>query len=702
MKTSAPTTTAAAPSPGFLALLVFQLGLVLLVVRQFQLESRTFFNVMVLGTAGFVIHALLPLRYRLPFFVALSLAALGVALGPLDGAMVLLLGLVLIGICHLPTGLGVRILLLVLVGGLYALWRAALLPAPWSGVVWPVLASMFMFRIALYLHALKHEEKRPTPLQALAYFFMLPNVCFPLYPVVDYTTFTRTYYDREDTGIYQTGVKWIVRGLVHLVLYRYVYLYLAEDPATLRDLGDVVQFILATFLLYLRVSGQFHLITGILHLFGFRLPETHHLYYLASSFTDFWRRINIYWKDFMMKLVYFPSFFRLRRFGNTTALVGATLIVFLSTWVLHSYQWFWLRGGFPLTPQDALFWAILGILVVIGALRESKRPRKRSLAAPPVWSASLALRTVGTFTAICVLWSLWSAESLGAWFTMWLAAGRVSSADLMVVGGLLAAGLLLAGHAWTVREGEAPAPARGFRHPALYPVASLTGLLLLGSTELYAPRTPELARTVASLQRTTLNARDENLRHKGYYENLDNTSRLSGQLWESEAQRPAHWIGLSYTEAYRRREDFMRGDLQPGASITFLDQPFSTNRWGLRGRDYSLEKPSGTFRIALMGPSHVMGSGVPDGQTLADFLEAKLNQAAAELGVERVEVLNFGVAGYSLLQQLARLEQTALSFRPDVVLVTDSPRLEQTIVSHLMDVTSRRIAIPYPRSRSGG
>ena len=78
-----------------------------------------------------------------------------------------------------------------------------------------------------------------------------------------------------------------------------------------------MQFLLATFLLYLRVSGQFHLIVGVLHLFGFRLPETHHLYFLASSFTDFWRRINIYWKDFMMKLVYYPSFFRLQRLGTT-------------------------------------------------------------------------------------------------------------------------------------------------------------------------------------------------------------------------------------------------------------------------------------------------------------------------------------------------------------------------------------------------
>ena len=42
------------------------------------------------------------------------------------------------------------------------------------------------------------------------------------------------------------------------------------------------------------------------------------------------------------------------------------MYVFVLTWFLHSYQWFWLRGGFPMTPQDVFFWGILGALVVTG------------------------------------------------------------------------------------------------------------------------------------------------------------------------------------------------------------------------------------------------------------------------------------------------------------------------------------------------
>jgi hypothetical protein len=163
------------------------------------------------------------------------------------------------------------------------------------------------------------------------------------------------------------------------VLYRFVYYNVLNDAESVATLGDLVQFMVGTFLLYLRVSGQFHLIVGLLHLFGFRLPETHKLYYLAHSFTELWRRINIYWTDFMMKTVFYPAYFRLKQRGPKAALGWSTLAVFITTWLLHSYQWFWLRGGFPITPQDVLFWGVLGAFVVIGGLRElgsGAKPRR--------------------------------------------------------------------------------------------------------------------------------------------------------------------------------------------------------------------------------------------------------------------------------------------------------------------------------------
>ena len=80
-----------------------------------------------------------------------------------------------------------------------------------------------------------------------------------------------------------------------------------------------------------------------------------------------------------MKIFYYPLFFRLRRFGEVPAIIAATMIVFILTWMLHSYQWFWIRGEFPITWQDGIFWMVLALLVVVGAVREFKRGRDRTL-----------------------------------------------------------------------------------------------------------------------------------------------------------------------------------------------------------------------------------------------------------------------------------------------------------------------------------
>jgi D-alanyl-lipoteichoic acid acyltransferase DltB (MBOAT superfamily) len=678
----------------FLIVLV-QLGLLALVLQQFQIESAVFMRLALLAFAGFALHALLPLRFRLPIFLALSMVGIGLVLGVIDGLSLVAIGLALIGLCHLPVSFGVRTALLLGACVLLVVLRASWLPALWSDAIWPILGSMFMFRLILYFYYLRHEKAPVSVTGTLSYFFMLPNACFPLFPVVDYKAFRRNYYDDDAFRIYQVGVDWMARGVLHLILYRYVYLHLTLTPLEVTDVGELVRYLLSTFLLYLRISGQFHLAIGMLHLFGFRLPETHHYYFLASSFTDFWRRINIYWKDFMMKVVYYPSFFWLRRWGSKTAMVSATVIVFIVTWILHSYQWFWLRGGFPLEPQDGLFWGVLGALVVFGSLREMNKPRQRAPVHGPAWSLSLALRTLGTFSAICILWSLWSADSLMAWLTIWMVPGRITPRDLWLLAGVIVGGLFIAGLARRVLETDDNATLPLYRQPAVYSTALLLGILLVGNTDLYTRSMPTLASTVASLQRSALNTGDAALQHKGYYENLDSGSRMSAQLWNVQAQKPADFVGLSSTDAYRHRDDFFEGDLRPGANILFMDRRLTVNQWGMRDRDYTLAKPAGTYRIALLGPSHVMGSGVADGETFADFLEERLNASNSGATV-RYEVLNFGVAGLSLLKQLAILEERALAFEPDAIFITDGPLLKQTVVDHLLHVIASRRVIPYP------
>ena len=161
----------------------------------------------------------------------------------------------------------------------------------------------------------------------------------------------------------------------------------------------------------------------MLHLFGFQLPETHRNYLLAGSFTDYWRRINIYWKDFMVRVVFNPVVFRLKHWPRPAALAAATAVVFLATWLLHAYQKFWLQGSWGFSAHDALFWGVLGLLVLVNVQLDARRGRAPGggPAAGPVSAGELAVRVVkvaGTFTAIALLWSLWSSPSVEAWLDL--------------------------------------------------------------------------------------------------------------------------------------------------------------------------------------------------------------------------------------------------------------------------------------------
>jgi hypothetical protein len=647
------------------SLIIVELALALAVVNLYEIEGVAFHRVMALAASGFLVSIVLPPRFRLPFFVVLSFVAIFWVLDLVDGAWLVALGLILLGIARLRAPIGLRVALLVTAAGALAALRVGFAETPWSAAVWPILGSMFMFRMVLYMRAVSSGRAEGGVWGALAYFFMLPNVAFPLFPVVDFQTFQRTHFDRAEREIYDQGLLWISRGLVHLVLYRFVYSIVLNDPSDVERLSDLVRYMLATFLLYLRVSGQFHLIVGLLHLFGFRLPETHKRYYLGHSFTELWRRINIYWTDFMMKTVFYPTYFKLRSLGPVAPVAIATAAVFATTWLLHSYQWFWLRGGFPLTAPDVLFWGILGALVIWGGIKELRRPKRRRHSGR--WSWRVGFNTAVTFCSFCFLWSLWSSESLGQWLWLLGASGTPDAAGIALAMLAFSIVFLLGGWNWEISRKSSSGWAKLLWAPAARTLVPLTVLVLVAHPAVPEFVSPRVADTLRALRSTDLNARDASLQHRGYYEQLDMRGQLSAL--NSVPQAPPGWQSASEAGIIRERADYLSRDLHPSRRIVWNDKVFSTNEHGMRDRWYSRVKPPGTIRIALLGPSHVMGNGVADSETFEALVEERLNAERAA-GDGPFEILNFGVDGYSLPQQLAILEDRVLGFSPDVVILT--------------------------------
>ncbi len=665
-------------SRALVLVLCTQLALLVLLAHRFRIEDAGFRHLLLLTLAGFLLHALLPERLRLPFFLLLSLAGIAVVLGPVNGAWVVGIGVVLFGICHLPFAFSVRVGTLVVVAALLVAVRSGAVDVPVPGAIWPVLGSMFMFRLILYLYSLRHGLGSRSWTRGLAYFFLLPNVCFPLFPVVDYTTFERTYVDGDRLRIAQGGIRWMAHGIVHLLLYRFVYHHLAVGPEDVASGPQLASFMLTNFLLYLRVSGQFHVIIGMLQLFGFNLPRANHHYLLASSFSDFWRRINIYWKDFMLKAVYYPSFFRFKHLGAASALSCSIVIVFVATWLLHAYQWFWLLGSFRLTWQDGTYWGLLAVLVLVDSKFERRRaaaPPTSSVAGALRASAARGLRVSGTLATMCVLWSLWTAESLAQWGGMWVRAagdplGPLSAwmAVLVVAGVGLLAGLTaeIAAHKvvasrsggrsewltclaarldrhlsgrWTGRLAgvRRSYSARAWWAPSTGCSALIALLLILSTPAFTSPLGTRTAQVLESMRDSRLSDRDQALLASGYYERLLAGAQANPQVRQVVASAQGGEMNFYATRVGRMSIDFVGRELVPSSQANFRGALVEVNSMGMRDREYSRKKPAGTVRIAVLGASVTMGWGVGTEENFESQLEERLNRGSGEGGAPSYE-----------------------------------------------------------------
>lgn len=92
-----------------------------------------------------------------------------------------------------------------------------------------------------------------------------------------------------------------------------------------------------------------------------------------------------------------------------------------------------------------------------------------------------------------------------------------------------------------------------------------------------------------------------------------------------------------------------------------------TNRHGMRERDIPIEKPPEVVRIAALGDSYTFGFGVPGRRAYPRQLEALLGEGSG--GARRIEVLNFGVGGYSTRDEAIVMRHRALAWRPDLVIL---------------------------------
>lgn len=152
----------------------------------------------------------------------------------------------------------------------------------------------------------------------------------------------------------------------------------------------------------------------------------------------------------------------------------------------------------------------------------------------------------------------------------------------------------------------------------------------------------------------------------GYYENLMNGKSSSTSLWiekitlSKSTQTEVHEGDLYW---YR---GFLLYDVKPNLNLpNTVEGSVKTNSYGFFDSEHTLEKPSGTRRIALFGDSITRGWGMHLDQRYGNLFEHELN----DRNKENFQVLNFAVPGYLLTQTFDVAQEKASAFHPDVYLV---------------------------------
>jgi hypothetical protein len=182
------------------------------------------------------------------------------------------------------------------------------------------------------------------------------------------------------------------------------------------------------------------------------------------------------------------------------------------------------------------------------------------------------------------------------------------------------------------------------------------------------------ARLRASLSSNLFNRADASRIERGYYEQLLDAGQRLDDLGDLPALRgrgrPGGLGSASVDSAplVMRVDDLREVVLKRGDAAEKWGVHWQTNAQGMRDRAYAIDKPAGTFRIALVGDSIGAGWGVNVEQRFESILEQTWDARSRQLGGLMVEIVNCAVPGHSPGQRWYHFGQVGWLMQPDLVI----------------------------------
>ncbi len=617
-----------------------QLGLAAVVAQVFAIESVWYLpELLTLAFGGFALQSFLNPNHRILLFALLSQAMLLVVIGLKAAILVSLVGGSLVLILWWVHSAGLRL-------ALSLLWWAGLLgimlypPAflePHRVVIFS-LSSLFALRWFWYINEREIGGRGTLALDA-SYFFNFPAIALWFFPLVSYRRWKESLGKELQAKNLNRGIYWIVLGILQLILYRLLEYYLYISSLHVVDADTFWQHIFTNFFLLVRVSGFFHVAVGVLALFGFSLPKPVDSYFLARGFADFWRRVNVYFREFLLEVVH-P---KITKWLGVKRVFPSIFLLFLVSGLLYNWQYFSFHVSFPIKGGEILFWILFGSLVSweLAFVREKDLQTQESEG----WKSSLnkGFGVGFTFLAMSGLWSLWAAPSLIEWRRM-LGQSMVSGTLdwwmypvlLLILGLLLGVGHRLGlGKLWyQLVDGDQNPKKREWRS------LTLLGLFLA-----------VYGFSVGAIVEDRTGLSNKFIFPENYFERLLMPRNLDNFQWKKV---PRKFVQFKDTEAAELVQDIRNQIKKPNARIYFKEKLYTTNRWGMRDRDYEYFPADSVVRVGFAGGSFVVGSGISDEEVFDQILED--NYKAMGLKPE-AEFLNYSNSGYDLIQCLYHFEQ---------------------------------------------
>lgn len=663
---------------------VFWLLCLSVLIYFFQIENTQRFPEVALILAGsFLLYVFIPLTYRRLFLIGLALAIEIYLIGVKLSLGVLIIIIYFTSLTYVNKSLLRTILVLISVGFCMLVFSKIVFVPIISNIL--MFGAMFiMLRYVYLLYELNYFKVKPGFTERISYLFLIPNSCFPLFPVIDPKDFINGFYSVPFNQTLERALNHITTGAIHLILYRIIYMYFSNSVYEIETFWQWLSFILSSYSLIFRLSGLFFTAVGFVELFGFTLPNVFDHVYFASGFADLWRRVNLYWRTFMMRVFYYPFTFKFKKWNQVPVLFFSINIMFAITWFLHVWQWYWIKGSFYLYATDVLFWGSLGFLISINSVIIYKRfARGVNPSQGKTNVVTDAAKIILMFILMSILWSLWTSSSLNEFLYLFRFSVKGNLSDyLLFFVGLSFVIITAAVIRWLYVKKQW----FGFFFKDYNSLSGSVIAITIVVTGMFFKNT-SYNNEVENFLSSNINDRDKNILERGYYDKILNNEEKSVELFNYN-NKFVKWNVDN--KAYRKVENELMKEFIPGYNTNFKGGELRTDSFGLRDKEYSLIKPANTTRYAFVGGSYVMGSGVSNGENFESILEKELNKSK-----NAVEILNFGTGGYHLIQSVYVTDHKVTRFQPDYLFYFIHSSDRERCLEDLVNLYQKNTGLTY-------